>query len=292
MPDDPDSRTSSGRPEAAGLPRPFYTSPWPRQKREAAHALWHWHSGLTTPQAPRLDGQDLTAYFEAEKEKAAAAEPLKVLPEGVWRAAYAACDEHDLPLALLAQQVGAARRLKQEQLRFETTRRLGTFLRRWALPHGLLLAKLAGAGHSWQERSLFELVRGFFMTGRLLHVPRDVRAGHLFLPEDDLDQYGVSAETLRDGPADGQPPSEAVQRLLWKQTVRARDALAQGQQALAKELPRRYGRGLRQYWLGALDVLHQIERRDYNVWHSKPVRVTWWRRARIYLQSFLGRAGR
>ena len=287
----PDSSaiSSDGSPD---LPRPFYASPWSRAKRDAAQALWHFHTALTDPKAPRLDGEDLTAYFEAERQKAAAADPLKVVPEGVWRAAYAACEAHDLPEALLARQVGAARRFKRARIRFETPQALDTFLRRWVLPHGLLLAKLAGAGHSWQERPVFELARGFFLAGRILHLPRDVREGRLFVAEADLDQYGVAVEQLRDGPADGQPPPEAVQRLLWKQNVRARDALAQGQEALGKELPRRYGQGLRRYWLGALDVLSQLERRDYDVWNEKPIRLPWWRRGQVYLQAFLGRTGR
>ena len=275
-----------------GLPRPFYRLPWPRAKREAAQALWRWHTALTTPRAPRLDGDDLTAYFEAEKAHAAAEEPLKVVLEDVQDAAYAACKTHDLPLALLARQVGAARRFKHERLRFETLARLDGFLRRWVHPHGLLLARLAGAGHSWQEQPVFELTRGFFLTGALLRLPRDARAGRLFLPQSDLDQYGVKAEALHEGPPEGQAPSEAMQRLLWKQSVRARDALAQGQEALVKELPRRYAYGLRCHWLGALDVLDQLEGRDYDVWREPPVRLSWWRRAQVYLHALLGRTGR
>lgn len=289
---------SSARPFAeeeteTGLPRPFYRLPWPRARREAAQALWHFHSALTDPRAPRLDGDDLTAYFEAEKENAAAADPLKVVPEDVWRAAYDACDAHDLPPALLARQVGAARRLERERVRFETTQDLNAFLRHWVRPHGMLLARLAGAGHTWQERPVFELARGFFLTGRLLRLPRDLRAGRLFFPTEDLRQYGVSEKILREGPpAEDQPPSEDVRRLLWKQNVRARDALAQGQEALGGELPRRYAWGLRCYWLGALDVLSQLEDRDHDVWHGPPVRLPWWRRAQAYVQALLGRSGR
>lgn len=292
MTDDPSTISSATDENDGALPRPFYRLPWPRAKREAARALWHFHTALTDPRAPRLDGNDLTAYFEAEKENAAAADPLKVMPEEVWRAAYEACEKYDLPPALLARQVGAARRLQQEHVRFESTQDLNAFLRCWAGPHGMLLAQLAGAGHTWQERSVFELARGFFLTGRLLRLPRDLRAGRLFFPTDDLDQYGVSETALREGPPMGEPPPEDVRRLLWKQNMRARDALAQGQEALGGELPRRYAWGLRCYWLGALDVLGQLEDRDHDVWHGAPVRLPWWRRAQAYVQALLGRSGR
>jgi phytoene synthase len=279
-------------PDARALPRPFYGLPWRGAEREAAQALWQWHSALAAPRAPLLDGDDLTAYFEAEQADAAAGKPLKVVDEEVWRGAYAACEAHDLPPALLARQVGAARRFKRERIAFETPKALDAFLRRWVFPHGMLLARLAEAGHAWQERAVFELARGFFLTGRLNRLPRDVRAGRLFIPESDLGQYGVAPRTLREGPLDGRPPSKDVRRLLWKQSVRARDALAQGQEAIVKELPRRHAFGLRCYWLGALDVLDQHERRNFDLWSGPPVRLGRWRRSQVYLQAFLGRTGR
>ena len=277
---------------ASEQPRPFYRLPWWGMEREAAQALWHWHAALTTPAAPRLDGEDLTAYFEAEKASAAAAEPLKVIPEFVWRGAYEACETHDLPLALLARQVGAARRFERERIRFPDASALDAFLRHWVLPHGLLLANLAGAGHSWQERPVFELARGFFLTGRLLRLPRDLRADRLFFPRADLEQYGVPIRTLREGPDEDQAPREDVQRLLWKLSVRARDALAQGQEALGRELPRRHAWGLRCYWLGALSMLSQLEKRNYDVWKAPVTGLAWWRRANVYVQAVLGRTGR
>lgn len=291
MPDSPDDRNAV----APELPRPFSGRlPWLRgEKRAAARALWRWHHALTDPRAPRLDGDDLTAYFEAERQKAAARDPLEVVPEDVWRAAYDASDAHDLPEALLARQIGAARRFKRERIRFPERTDLDAWLKTWALPHALLLAKLAGAGHSWQERPIFELARGFFLTNRLLRLPRDLRADRLFFPETDLDQYDVSPETLREGPpGEGQSPAENVQRFLWKLSVRARDALAQGQEALGGELPRRYAWALRCYWLGALDLLDQLDSRDHDLWHASPPGLPWWRRSQVYLQAFLGRSGR
>lgn len=264
------------------LPRPFYRSPWPRSLRDDAQALWDWHAALARADAPALDGSDLTAFFEAEREKAEAAEPLRSIPDEVSQRAYAACAEHDLPRDLLIQQVTAAREL-QESLRFAEPADLDRFIADWVTPLGMLLARLAGAGHSWQKRHIHELSRGFFLTGRLAELPSDLERDQLFFPERELEQSGVTLEQLRTGQVD-----ENVRRLFWKQSVRIRDALAQGQGILA-ELPRRYRSGLKRYWLGALEVLNELERRDYDLW-SEPLQLSPFRRVQVRLQAFFGRA--
>lgn len=273
---------SDTAPAAPDLPRPFYQSPWPRALRKDAQALWDWHAALARADAPALDGSDLTAFFEAEREKAAAAEPLHSIPDDVSQRAYAACTEHELPRDLLVRQVMAAREL-QEPLRFAEAADLDRFIAAWATPLGLLLAQLAGVGHSWQERHIHELARGFFLAGRLAALPRDLERGQLFLPEKELEQSGVTLDQLRAGQVD-----ENLRRLLWKQSVRIRDALAQGQ-ALVDELPRRYRSALKRYWLGALEILNEVERRDYDLW-GEPFQLSLFRRIQVRLQAFLGRA--
>lgn len=269
---------------APDLPRPFYHAPWPKAERAAAQALWHWHHALTDAKAPALDGSDLTAYFAAERDKALAAEPLDAVPEATARAAYAACQAYGLPQERLAEQVIGARALKEAPLRFPEQADLTDFVRTWATPHGMLLAGLAGAGHSWQERAVHELSRGFFLTHRLVCLPHDLQRDRLFVPEADLEAAGVSLSQLRAGTVD-----EGMRRLLWKQTIRIRDALAQGQ-PVVKELPRRYAGALKRAWLGALEVLTQIERRDYDLWQETPIRLSPLRRMQVRVQAFLGRA--
>lgn len=270
-------------PDPPDLPRPFGPSMWPGDQRAAAEALWDWHRALLAPDAPALDGADLAAYFDAEQQKATRGEAdVAVMPEPTARAAYAACEAHDLPLELLAAQVGAAQRFAGP-MRFATAADMMEFVDRWAGAHALLLAQLAGAGHSWQERPIRELARGFFITARLARLPADLAADRLFIPLDDLEAAGVPLEQLRAGRVDAN-----LDRLFWKQHVRVRDALAQGQ-VLVKELPRRYASKLKRCWLGALEVINEIERRDYDVW-QKPPRLSAFRRVQIWLQAWLGRA--
>jgi phytoene synthase len=265
------------------LPRPFYDQ-WSRGRRPAAHALWDWHSALAAPQPPATNGREggAEAFFDEERRRADAGEPLRLVPEAVWSNAYAACDEHGLDRSLLAAQVEAARVLCGDA-RFETSAALKDFVGLWAVPHGRLLARLAGVDLAAQLRYADELARGFFHLGRLLALPRDVRHGRLFIPLDALEQKGVTPEQLRDGPLD-----DAVRGLLWKESVRVRDALAQGR-PLVSALSLRHRFALKRFWVGALELLKELERRDYDLW-SEPVGLSVFRRLQVYLQTLLGRS--
>lgn len=263
------------------LPRPFYDQ-WGRSRRPAAHALWHWHSGLTAPTVDGNDHSDREAFFDAERERAEAGEPLRVLSESVWSDAYAACEEHDLDRSLLAAQVDAARLLVGDT-RFETAAEVKRFVGRWALPHARLLAGLAGVELSIHYGYVDELARGFFHLGRLLTLPRDVRSGRLFLPMETLRQKNVTIEQLQAGTVD-----ENVQGLLWKESVRVRDALAQGRPLIAS-LSLRHRFALKRFWIGALELLDELERRDYDLW-SRPLDLSFARRVQVYVQTLLGRS--
>ena len=265
------------------LPRPFYDQ-WGRRTRPAAHALWAWHSALADPQPLGTNGTEeaVTAFFDEEYQRAEAGEPLRLLRESVWSEAYAVCETHDLDRSLLAAQVDAARVLYGET-RFETSTSLKTFVGRWAVPHGRLLTRLAGIDLSVQLQYADELTRGFFYLGRLLTLPRDVQAGRLFIPIENLHQKGVTVDQLREGDVD-----EAVKGLLWKESVRVRDALAQGR-PLIPNLSLRHRFALKRFWMGALELLKEMERRDYDLW-SEPVDLSFFRRVQVYVQTLLGRS--
>lgn len=265
-----------------GLPnwRPFYEEGWSAEERPAAQALWDWHLSLRTPRTPALDGEDLTAYFESEQDKVLSAEPLKVVPEDVWEAAYEACEAHDLPRELLAHQVRAARRLTGP-VRFESQEELRAFLRRWVIPHGRLLAHLGDAAYTWQVPLVDELTLGFFRVGRLVWLPDDIEADRVFFPRDEREQYSIPVEALQQGRLD-----DNMRGFLWKQVVRARDHLGQGHD-LTKELSGSRARAMRRWWMGAMELLTEIERREYDVW-SEPPDLSRWQQWRIWLFSMAG----
>lgn len=261
------------------LPRPFYDE-WSGRHRPAAHALWHWHSALTEPTVPR--GAEPSAFFDEERARAEAGEPLRLIPEETWSAAYEVCRERNLPLEWLGAQVEAARRLRGAT-RFETADALERFVRLWAVPHARLLAHLAGTDNRVQIGWADELALGFFHLAHLISLPEDLASDRLFLPLEDLRQYDVAVDQLRSGPA-----TENVQRLLWKQSVRIRDALQRGQ-SLMDDLWIRQRLALRWYWHGAIAFLDELDRRDYDLW-SEPLRLSRLRRMEVYLYMIFGRA--
>ncbi len=268
----------------SNLPRPFYDQ-WSRGLRPAAHALWAWHSALADPHPIETNGTaaSVVTFFEEERQRVEAGEPMRLLREDVWEDAYAACEEHDLDRSLLAAQVDAARALYGET-RFENSSALKNFVGLWAVPHARLLAGLADINMSVRLRYVDELARGFFHLGRLITLPRDVDQGRLFIPLDNLQQKGVTIDQLRDGDV-----NDSVKGLLWKESVRVRDALAQGRPLIGNlSLRRRFA--LKRFWVGALELLKELERRDFDLW-SEPLTLSFFRRVQVYVQTLLGRSG-
>jgi len=266
-------------PCARDLPRPFYDEWW-GARRAAARALWDWHAALWQPRVPV--GDELEAYFDAERARAKAGEPVRVVPESTATAAYKACATYDLPREWLGAQVEAAR-LLPGPTRFETADRLDTFVRLWAAPHARLLAALAGRTNSVQRSWADELGRGFFLLARLVRLRTDLQRDRLFVPRAECRQYGVDIDQLRTGPA-----TEPIQRLLWTQSVRVRDALQRGR-LLARDLGARRRYALRWYWHGALALLEEMQRRNYDLW-TEPLRLSRFRRLEVWLQMLFGRS--
>ena len=111
---------------------------------------------------------------------------------------------------------------------------------------------------------------------------RDVVEGRFFITETDLVQHGVSREQLLEGRVD-----ESMKRLLWKQTIRAKNAFALAE-PLALELPRSKAGAFKRWWLGALEALHEIRRREYDVW-TRPIALSARSRMQVRIQARFGR---
>lgn len=263
------------------LPKPFYDDGWPRDRQHHAKALWDFHRSLVNADAPALDGEDLTAYFEAERDHALAAEPLNLVTRETTKRAYEAINEHGLPRELLGRQIMAARAFK-DPIRFSGGPEVNAFIADWANAHGRMLSHLADVTGSWQLRYVDEFSTAFFWVGRLVTLNRDLGNDWLFIPMSDLEQAGVSIGALRSGAVD-----EAIKRLLWKQTIRAKDAFAQSEQ-LVLDLPRRYANEVKRWWIAGLEVLNEIRRRGYDVW-SEPITLSTFHKLQIRFQARFGR---
>ncbi len=268
----------------ADLPRPLYDD-WPGALRPHVQALWDWHSGLLEAPPVTRNGQSAVdaSFFAEEKARAREGKPLRLLREDIWKPAYRVCAEHDLSRTHLADQIDAAQQL-QGRVRFDDTPALNRFVRHWVVAHGRLLGGLAGMDQKWNRSKLDELARGFFFVGRLIRLPRDLERDWLFIPVDNLEQSGVSIDQLRDGRLD-----DNVRRLLWKQSVRARDAMGQGQPLIPTVEEWRLRFVLKRWWLGALEMLSEVERREYDLW-SAPIKLPLFRKTQVYLQAIFGKA--
>lgn len=272
-----DPANDSAAVRASLVLRPFYDRPWKGDQRGAAHALWHWHDALREATVPGREEAVVEAVAAVE-----AGTPVAFLPDSICQAAYAACDRHDLPRRLLASQVRAAAAM-QPPVRFGESTDLRFFADEWAGSHGHLLARLGGLTLRSQLQAAGELAYGFFLVRRLVTLPHDIGEDLLFVPMVDVAQAGLSPYDLMSG-----PPQKASYKLMWKWSVRARDALAQGR-TLARDLDPRPRRALRHAWYTALELLRVIEKRNFDVW-SQPVELTATSRLAVQLQTWFGRA--
>lgn len=195
--------------------------------------------------------------------------------------AKALCVERDLSVDELIRPVRAAWAF-QGAASFPDWPALEAFIDDWAGSHAVLLARLAGAEGRWQGPAARSLGRGFFQVGLLLALPGDAAVDRLFIAQADLEKGGVDVERLRTGRLD-----EPARRVLWKQSVRARDAFAQGQ-GLIQELERPFRAELKRAWIGALALLDEIERRGFDVW-SRPIVLTPVQRFQLRVLSVIGR---
>lgn len=262
------------------LPRPLYAGAWTAAQAPAARAFWDWHLALW--HAARERPAAWPAASPAAWPAGEAELDALPVPPALTRRAREACQTHGLDEELLAAQAEAARSFTAP-LHFPDAAALVGAARAWAGSLARLLGGLAGARGGWQQPPLEALGAAVFLTGRLLQLPDDARRGLLFLPLDELAQAGLAKASL--GAHRGDP---ALRRILWKHNVRIRDLLVQAQ-PLARELPRRPARALRQTWFGVLAYLDVAERRGYDVW-TKPIALSPLQRAQVHLQTQFSKA--
>ena len=232
---------------------PFPPSDWPGEElRQAAGVLWDWHRA---------------AQIEV---------PPRVLREKT----YAVCRKFDLPVHLVDAQL-----VEHGAPTIETAEDLFCYADATVGSHALLLAKLAGYTSNWIENPVKQFARAIFLTRSVCLLAEDIEAGRCFIPADILVKGNVTTvDFVR------YPSSQAIQSILWKQVVRARDAYASCR-TLNTDLKGWSRRRFRVYWTGGLHILGYIESRGFNLRFSE-IKPTLLRRTKIYWQIYFGKAGR
>jgi phytoene/squalene synthetase len=98
----------------------------------------------------------------------------------------------------------------------------------------------------------------------LQDVAIDLARGRIYLPQEDLQKYGVDQAMMASH--ENTPQWQALMRF---EVDRSR-ALMQSGAALARHLPGRVGWELRLVVQGGLRILERIEAVDYDVFHRRP----------------------
>lgn len=167
-----------------------------------------------------------------------------------------------------------------DQVRYASFRELSLYCYRVASVVGLLSAEIFGYENRQTLRYAHDLGMAFQLTNILRDVGEDARRGRIYLPQEELDRFGVDAEALTRGEM-----SEAVRALFRFQAERARRYYQSAFSRLPEEdrYAQRAGIIMAAIYLRLLDA---IETRDFPVLRERislsPWRKLWlaWRTAR------------
>lgn len=210
------------------------------------------------PAAQRLAA--LARFDAALAEIAAGGAPaLPPFPE-----LAAAVREHELPTAPMHDLVSAFR---QDVVvhRYATFADLRDYCRRSADPVGRLLLALYRADSPANVAASDAVCTGLQLTNFWQDVAHDWRIGRVYLPQEDMERFGVTVEHI------AQPRLDAQWRaLIAFETARARTLLVAGR-PLIRALPWRLGLELSAVIEGGLRILARIDAAGGDVFARRPV---------------------
>jgi phytoene synthase len=263
----------------------------PEHKRRAIIAVWDFFRAVDDDVDERA-GQPGT-----EEARRAAADALSG-----WRAELAACFEGGQPRtsqgAALLPHIAAFTLPRQpfedvidgveidlDRPRFRSFDDLREYCLRVASAVGLVCIEIFGYTNAASRQYATDLGIALQLTNILRDLGRDLSAGRLYLPADDLARFGVSEDHLRAGVVTGN-----VRALLEFEARRARDHYLKAARELPREDAKRF---VAARVMGGiyLHLLQRIEMRGFDVFGA-PVRVPRWRQvsiaASVWLSTMIG----
>ncbi|MGE0862344.1 MAG: presqualene diphosphate synthase HpnD [Vicinamibacterales bacterium] len=160
--------------------------------------------------------------------------------------------------------------------RYQTFDELSGYCRRVASTVGLICIEIFGARDSRSKDYAFNLGLALQLTNIIRDVAVDLKNGRIYLPQEDLDRFGVTEADLRAGVV-----NESIRRLLAHQCQRARHFYTAAAQAMPHADAHRL---VAAEIMGGIyfEILQRIERGGYDVF-SELIRVPKAVRARIAL---------
>ena len=161
--------------------------------------------------------------------------------------------------------------------RYQTFEELIEYCRRVASAVGVMCIEVFGCRDSASRDYAFNLGLALQVTNIIRDIKADLAQGRVYLPEDDLNRFGVTDAMLHAGVV-----TEPVRKLLMHECQRARHFFTAARQAMPHDAARKL---VAAEIMGGIyfEILQRIERRDYDVFTER-VRVPKFARARIAIQ--------
>ena len=172
--------------------------------------------------------------------------------------------EFELPAALFEDLLSAFAQDVTVR-RYQTFDQLLDYCRRSANPIGRLVLLLFGyrdeQRHDWSD----DICSALQLANHWQDVAIDLEKGRVYLPDEDLSRFKLTADDLRSARVD-----ERFKQLMKVQIDRAREMFARGK-PLCNSVAGRLGMELRSVWLGGMRILERIEGNGYDVFERRPV---------------------
>ena len=150
---------------------------------------------------------------------------------------------------------------------------------------GLCCLKIWGCSGDESEQLAIDCGTAFQLTNILRDLGEDADRDRLYLPCEDLDQYGVTLEGIK-----FRRISEPFRKLMQFEVDRAWSFYEKSVPLINLVTP--HGKKILTGFFSAYSsLLHQIERRNFDVF-SKRIRLSRWKKSSIAMNSLLGRPTR
>ncbi len=237
----------------------------PRRFRDDLAALYAFARGGDdlADEGPATGRIERLAVYAARLERCAA-DP-RAAGDPVFRALGETIRRRDLPVDALRDLLEAFRRdAAGETARFATFDDVLGYCRRSANPVGRLVLALFGYRDAERQARSDDVCTALQLTNFWQDVAGDHVRGRVYVPDEDLDRFPGSRETLAAGRV-----RPAFERLLAFEVERTRALFARGA-VLADMVVPRLGREVRVFARGGLAILTRIEAVRFDVFARRP----------------------
>jgi phytoene synthase len=177
-------------------------------------------------------------------------------------------NQYRLPLQLLRDLLDAFAQDVVKR-RYADFAEVMDYCRRSANPVGRLLLHLFGAASDQNLQRSDDICTSLQLINFWQDVEIDRRKNRIYLPQDEMQRYGVTERQIAACEVSGQ-----WKALMRFQVERARAMIMSGS-PLGRALPGRIGLEIRAIVQGGMRILEKIDKVEGDVYHHRPVLKTW-----------------